>query len=51
MWFAGFPVTPVVKEVVELWQPLQSPEVGCAGSIAGVGRVTIVTPVKLFPVS
>ena len=51
MWFAGFPVTPVVNDTVELWQPLQSPVVGCAGSIAGVGRVTIVTPVKLFPVS
>ena len=43
-WFAGLPVTPVVNDVVELWHPLQSPVVGCAGSIAGVGRVTIVTP-------
>jgi len=38
------PVTPVVNDVVELWQVLQSPVVGCAGSAAGVGRVTIVTP-------
>ena len=51
MWFAGFPVTPLLKEVVELWQPPQSPVAGCAGSIAAVGRVTIVTPYQLLPVS
>ena len=52
MWFAGLPpLTPVVNDVVELWQPLQSPVGGWFGSAAAVGRVTIVTPVKLFPVS
>ena len=49
---AGLPaVMPVVKATVELWQLEQSPVVGCAGSCAAVGRVTIVTPAKLLPVS
>lgn len=34
-----------------MWQVPQSPEEGWLGSFAGVGRVTIVTPKKLFPVS
>ena len=44
-------VTPVVNDVVELWQVPQSPVGGWFGSCAAVGRVTIVTPVKLLPVS
>ncbi len=44
-------VTPVVNDVVELWQLAHSPVVGCTGSCAAVGRVTIVTPAKLLPVS
>ena len=43
-WFAGLPVTPVVNDVVELWHVPHSPVVGCAGSCAAVGRVTITTP-------
>ena len=41
----------MLNDVVEVWQPLQSPLTGWFGSAAGVGRVTIVTPVKLLPVS
>ena len=52
MWLAGLPpVTPVVNDVVELWQVAHSPVVGWFGSCAAVGRVTIVTPKKLLPVS
>ena len=52
MWFEGLPpVMPVVNDVVELWQLEQSPVVGCTGSCAAVGRVTIVTPAKLLPVA
>ncbi len=28
MWFAGFPVTPLLNEVVDVWQDEQSPVVG-----------------------
>ena len=45
------PVTPLANDVVELWQVEQSPVVGCSASCAAVGRVTIVTPAKLLPVS
>jgi hypothetical protein len=48
---AGLLVTPLVNDDVELWQVLQSPVGGCAGSCAAVGRVTIVTPYQLFPAS
>ena len=52
MWFEGLPpVTPVVNAMVELWQLEHSPVVGCTASCAAVGRVTIVTPAKLLPVS
>ena len=52
MWFAGLPpVTPIPYDTVELWQVEHSPVVGWLGIWAGVGRVTIVTPVKLLPVS
>ena len=34
-----------------MWQVPQSPEGGWLGSFAAVGRVTIVTPKKLLPVS
>ncbi len=51
-WLAGLPpVTPVVNDVVELWQLEHSPLGGWLGSCAVVGRVTIVTPVKLLPSS
>ena len=49
MWFAGFAVATLNDVVV--WQDAQSPVAGCAGSWTGVGRVTIATPKKLFPVS
>ena len=45
------PATPVVNDAVEVWQVPQSPVVGCAASCAAVGRVTIVTPNQLLPVS
>ena len=52
MWFEGLPpVMPVVNATVELWQLEHSPVLGCNGSCAAVGRVTIVTPAKLLPVS
>jgi hypothetical protein len=53
MWLAGMlpPDVPEENEAFEVWQLEQSPVVGCAGSCAGVGRVTIITPTKLFPVS
>ena len=52
MWFAGLPPpTPLANDVVDVWQLPQSPVGGCAGSCAAVGRVTIVTPKKLLPVS
>ncbi len=52
MWFAGLPPEDALaNEVFELWQVEQSPVVGCAGSCAAVGRVTMVTPTKLLPVS
>ena len=41
----------MLNDVVDVWHPLQSPLTGWFGSAAGVGRVTIVTPKKLFPVS
>ena len=44
-------VTPVPNEVVDVWQLLQSPDVGCLESWAGVGLVTMLTPMKLLPVS
>jgi len=50
-WFAGIAVMPAANDVVELWQAAQSPLSGCAGSFAGVGRVTIVTPNHVLPVS
>ena len=50
-WFAGIVVIPAVNDVVELWQAPQSPVSGCEASCAGVGRVTIVTPNQVFPVS
>ena len=51
-WLAGLPpVTPVVNDVVELWQLAHSPLGGWLASCAVVGRVTIVTPVKLLPSS
>jgi len=50
-WFAGIVVMPAANDVVELWQAAQSPASGCAGSFAGVGRVTMLTPNQLFPVS
>ncbi len=28
MWFAGFPTTPLLNEVVDVWQVEQSPAVG-----------------------
>ncbi len=37
--------------MVELWQVPQSPVRGWFGSCAGVGRVTMVTPYQLLPVS
>ena len=40
-----------MNEVVELWQVPHSPVVGWLGSWAAVGRVTMVTPKKLLPVS
>ena len=52
MWLAGLPpVTPLLKEGVEVWQVPHSPLLGWFGSCAAVGRVTIVTPKKLLPVS
>ena len=52
MWLAGLPpVTPVANDVVEVWQVAHSPVVGWFGSCVAVGRVTIVTPNKLLPVS
>ena len=51
MWFAGCAVTPAENETVDVWQPPHSPVSGWFGSCDAVGRVTIVTPVKLFPVS
>ena len=41
----------MVNDVVELWQVPHSPVVGCAASCAAVGRVTMVTPYQLLPVS
>jgi hypothetical protein len=41
----------VVNDVVEVWQVAQSPVVGWFGFCAAVGRVTIVTPNQLLPVS
>ena len=49
MWFGGIGVTPVLKDTVEVWQVPHSPVAGWFGSCAFVGRVTIVTPKKLFP--
>jgi hypothetical protein len=46
MWLAGWS-EPAVKEVVDVWQEPQSPPVGWGAA----GRVTIVTPKKLFPAS
>jgi hypothetical protein len=46
MWFAGLGIS-AVNEVVELWQRLQSPLVGCGAR----GRVTIVTPKNVLPAS
>ena len=51
MWFAGKLVIPIVNDTVDVWQVAQSPVFGWIASCAGVGRVTMVTPVKLFPVS
>ena len=42
---------PVVNDVVDEWQVAHSPVLGCAASCAAVGRVTIVTPNQLLPVS
>jgi hypothetical protein len=43
------PVVPVNVDVA--WHVMQSPLGGCFGSCVAVGRVTIVTPKKLLPVS
>ena len=51
MWFAGLLVIPAINELVELWQLPHSPVVGWFGSWASVGRVTIVTPYQVLPVS
>ena len=40
-----------MNDVVEVWQVPHSPVAGCAASCAVVGRVTIVTPYQLLPVS
>ena len=46
----GIPM-PVVKDVMELWQLLHSPVGGWFGSWVAVGRVTMVTPYQVLPVS
>ena len=51
MWFAGTPVIPVVNDVVDVWHVPHSPVSGWLRSCAAVGRVTIVTPNQLLPVS
>jgi xanthosine utilization system XapX-like protein len=45
MWFAGFAGA---LNVAVVWQAMQSPVAGC---VARIGRVTMVTPKKLRPVS
>jgi hypothetical protein len=42
---------PVVNDTVDVWQVPHSPVVGWFLSCATVGRVTIVTPNQLLPVS
>ena len=42
---------PVVNDTVEVWQVAHSPVNGWFRSCAAVGRVTIVTPNQLLPVS
>lgn len=44
-------MTPAENETVEVWQLPHSPVCGWFASCASVGRVTIVTPKKLLPVS
>ena len=52
MWLLGLPpLTPVVNDVVDVWHVEHSPEGGWPGSCAAVGRVTMVTPKNVLPVS
>jgi hypothetical protein len=51
LWPAACVATPAPNDAVDVWQLPQSPETGWLASCAGVGRVTMLTPMKLRPAS